>query len=126
MPIGSNSTIPNDTVNVGGITGKILIRGARQLITLRGAKVPRRGPELQELGIIHDGSLLIRNGVIEEIGTTRRIENLAAARGAIDINATGRVVMPGFVDCHTHLVFPPPGLELCDQAAAVRAVRTAT
>jgi len=70
--------------------------------------------------------LLIRNGVIEEVGLTRRIENLSVAKGAIDINATGRVVMPGFVDSHTHLVFPPPGMGLCDDAAAVRAVRTGT
>ena len=81
---------------------------------------------MQELGLIQDGSLLIRNGVIEEVGPTRRIENLAAVRGAVDINATGRVVMPGFVDSHTHLVFPPPGVGLCDEGAAVRAVRTGT
>ena len=96
------------------------------MVTLRGAKGPRHGPELEELGIIPDGSLLIRDGVIEEVGPTRRIENLSAIRGAIDINATGRVVMPGFVDCHTHLVFPPPGITLSDEASAVRAVRTGT
>lgn len=87
-------------------TGTVLIRGARQLLTLRGPKEPRRGAALDDLGIIHDGSLLIRDGVIEEVGTTRRIENLASARGAMEINAAGRVVMPGFVDCHTHLAFP--------------------
>lgn len=36
------------------------------------------------------------------------MENLNGARGAVEINAAGRVVMPGFVDCHTHLAFPPP------------------
>jgi imidazolonepropionase len=44
-----------------------------------------------------------------EVGPTRRLENLAEARGAEDVNAAGRVVMPGFVDSHTHLAFPPPG-----------------
>jgi imidazolonepropionase len=43
------------------------------------------------------------------VGPTRRIENLADARDAIEINAAGCVVMPGFVDSHTHLLFPPPG-----------------
>ena len=41
-----------------------------------------------------------------EAGPTRRVENLAQARTAIEISAAGRVVMPGFVDSHTHLLFP--------------------
>jgi imidazolonepropionase len=64
-----------------------------------------------ELGIIPDGALLIRDGVIDQVGPTTRIENLAIARDAIEVDAMGRVVMPGFVDCHTHLLFPPPGGE---------------
>jgi imidazolonepropionase len=93
---------------------------------MRGSKVPRRGGELKELGIISDGSLLIRDGVIEEVGPTRRVENLAAARGAVEISAVGRVVMPGFVDSHTHLVFPPPSASDADLDGAARAVRAAT
>lgn len=108
---------------VGGRpTGKILIRGARQLLTLRGARGPRRGADLNDLGIIRDGALLIRDGVIEEAGPTRRLENLAEARGAVEINAVGRVVMPGFVDSHTHLVFPPADTAPADQAAATRMI----
>src|SRR6185369_12106892 len=87
----------------------LLIRGARQVVTLRGSRSPRRGLELAQLGIIPDGAVLIRRGVIEEVGPTRRVENLAAARRAVEINAAGQVVMPGFVDCHTHLIFPTPG-----------------
>ncbi|HLK65631.1 MAG TPA: amidohydrolase family protein [Bryobacteraceae bacterium] len=101
----------------------ILIRGARQLITLRGSKLPRRGPELKELNIIPDGALLIKNGLIDQVGPGRRVENLAEARDAVEISAAGRVVMPGFVDSHTHMLFPPPGcpaLELQDAARAVR------
>jgi imidazolonepropionase len=75
---------------------------------MRGPKEPRRGTHLNELGIITDGALLIRDGVIEEVGPSRRVENLGAARGALEISAAGRVVMPGFVDSHTHLFFPPP------------------
>jgi len=85
-----------------------LIRSARQLVTLRGSAEPRRGLALGELNIIPDGALLLRDGLIVEVGSTRRVENLAAARDAIEIDATGKVVMPGFVDCHTHLMFPPP------------------
>src|SRR2546423_12360893 len=82
----------------------ILIRGARQLITLRGPRGPRRGPEMSQLGIIPDGAILIRDGLILEVGPTRRVENLALARNAQEIEAAGKVVMPGFVDSHTHLL----------------------
>jgi imidazolonepropionase len=60
-----------------------------------------------------------------EVGPSRRLENLAHARDAIEVNAAGRVVMPGFVDCHTHLVFPPAGMQ-DDEDRAARAVRSFT
>jgi imidazolonepropionase len=90
---------------------KILVRGARQLLTLRGPARPRRGSELRELGLIPDGAVLIQDGVVQQAGPSRRVENLLDARDAEEINATGRVVMPGFVDSHTHLVSGPTWLE---------------
>jgi len=87
------------------------VRGARQLLTLRGPAEPRRGPAFGALGIIRDGALLIENGRILEVGLTRRIENLTQAQRAQEIDVTGRVVMPGFVDCHTHLVWGLPWLD---------------
>ncbi len=86
----------------------ILIRGARQLLTLRGPSGPRRGIALRDVGLVQDGAVLIRDGMIVDVGPARRIENLAEARSAVEIDATGRVVMPGFVDCHTHLLSAPP------------------
>jgi imidazolonepropionase len=88
--------------------GTVLIRGAKQLVTLRGPQRPRRGAELQQLHTISDGALLILNGVCAQVGPSRRVENLAAARGAQVIEATGRVVIPGFVDCHAHLMPATP------------------
>lgn len=79
----------------------LLLRGARQLITLRGAEGPRRGADCSDLGIINDGSLLIRDGRILSVGQSRRIDNLNEARLADVYEAHGAVVMPGFVDCHT-------------------------
>jgi imidazolonepropionase len=81
---------------------------------------------MQDLGVITDGSLLIRDGTIAEVGPTRRVENLSAARSAVEINAAGRVVMPGFVDSHTHLIFPPAGIQAVDTDASARAVRVMT
>ena len=88
-----------------------MIRGARQLLTLRGPGGPRRGPALQALHLIPDGAVLIRNGVIEDVGPGRRVESLAAARDADVIDATGRVVMPAFVDVETSLVHAHPSPE---------------
>ncbi len=84
-----------------------LVRGARQLLTLRGPSGPRRGADLRNLGIIQDGAVLFSDGLIREVGPTRRLENLALARGAEEIDASSRVVMPGFVDSHAHLACGP-------------------
>src|SRR6266480_580949 len=76
---------------------------ASQLVTMSGPKRPRVGGELSALGIIRDGGMLIREGKIESVGPTDEIEKNV---GDVQIvNAGGRVVMPGFVDAHTHLVF---------------------
>ena len=106
--------------------GTILIRGARQLLTMRGPKGPRRGHALDELSIIPDGALLIRDGLLLEVGPTRRVENLALACDAVEINAAGRVVMPGFVDSHTHLTFRLMGTGQGDDDDAARLVRANT
>jgi imidazolonepropionase len=93
------------------------------LLTLRGTPEPRRSASLNELNAISDGAVLIRDGIIVEVGPTRRLENLAAVRNASEIDASGRVVMPGFVDSHTHLAFPSSHAENVD---AVRRVRTSS
>jgi len=81
----------------------MLLRGAKQLLTLRGPSGARRGAALHDLGIIEDGSVLIRDGVVAEVGTSRRIENLKEARQALEIPAYGCVVMPGFVDANLNI-----------------------
>ena len=77
----------------------LLIRGARQLLTLRGPAGPRRGPALRDLSIIADGAVLITDGIIQDVGPGRRVENLGDARGAEEIDATAKVVMPAFCRC---------------------------
>jgi imidazolonepropionase len=81
----------------------LLITGASQLLTLRG-RVPRRGKALSDLGILRDGALLIRDGVIATVGTRSQIESLPESRSAEKLDVAGRVVLPGFVDSHTHLI----------------------
>jgi imidazolonepropionase len=74
---------------------------AGQLVTVRGPVRARRGAELCELGIIKDGAVSIRNGVIHWVGATDQLPD----RKASEYDATGKVVLPGFVDSHTHAVF---------------------
>jgi imidazolonepropionase len=75
-----------------------------QLVTLAGPGRPRAAAELRSLAIINDGALLVRNERIEQVGSRREIEPLIAADCEV-IDAGGCVVMPGFVDAHTHPVF---------------------
>jgi imidazolonepropionase len=76
---------------------------ASQLVTLAGPNRPRSGIEMSELAIVRDGGMLIRNGKIERVGPSDQIEKNVGDAEIVD--ARKRVVMPGFVDAHTHLVF---------------------
>ncbi len=79
----------------------LLIYNASQLLTLSGG--PRRGSRLGELGIIEDGAVLIQGDQILAVGESGQF--LEGYPDASVLNAEGRVVMPGFVDPHTHLVW---------------------
>ena len=81
----------------------LLITGASQLLTLRG-RGPRRGNALSNLGIVKDGALLLRDGVIAAAGSRAKVEALPEARAAEKLDVGGRVVLPGFIDSHTHLI----------------------
>ena len=74
---------------------------AAQLVTVRGPARARRGAELSELGIIRDGAVAIRNNVIEWIGPTDALPDKSAS----EFDVSGKIVLPGFVDSHTHAVF---------------------
>jgi imidazolonepropionase len=85
------------------LSNPLLITGALQLLTLRG-RGPRRGSALANLGIIKDGALLVRGGKIAALGTRATMEALPEASAAERLDLGGRVVLPGFVDSHTHLI----------------------
>jgi imidazolonepropionase len=75
-----------------------------QLLTLGGPMRPRVRAEMRELAILRDGAMLIRDGKIAAVGSRSDIEGQLGGQAQI-IDAGGRVVTPGFVDAHTHLVF---------------------
>jgi imidazolonepropionase len=89
--------------NEVALPDSLLITGASQLLTLRGSG-PRRGDSLSNLGIIKDGAVLVREGVIAAVGTRQEVEALPEARAAEKVDLGGRVALPGFVDSHTHLI----------------------
>lgn len=98
----------------------ILIRGARQLLTLRGPAEIRRGALLQDLGIIVDGAALIQGGKILAVGPSRRIENLREAKSAFEIRANGCLIMPGMVDSSLRLMLG--GLQAALKKASVSTI----
>jgi imidazolonepropionase len=77
---------------------------AKQLITLAGPSRARRGAEMRELRIIADGAVSLRDGKVAWTGPTDQLP--AKARETFD--ASGQVILPGFVDSHTHAVFVRP------------------
>ena len=77
----------------------LLITHARELLTLQGPKKPRIRGQMKNLGIMKNGSIAIQNGQIVDVGRNLRYK----AETVID--ASGKLVMPGFVDPHTHVVF---------------------
>ena len=104
----------------------VLFTHASQLLTLRG-DMPRRGPHMRDLGVIEDGAVLIENGKISAVGTTDELRqqlknwvpqvraphsgaNPGALESLKEIDCSGKVLLPGFVDSHTHPVFAAPRL----------------
>jgi imidazolonepropionase len=73
-------------------------------VTLAGAKRARTGGDLRQLSIIEDGAMLVRGDRLEAVGRRREIENLITGDCEV-VDAGQRLVMPGFVDAHTHPVF---------------------
>jgi len=83
---------------------EILLMNCSQLVTLAGPARPRIGAEMRELGIVPGGAMLVRSGLIAAVGPRSEVEPLASSDAEV-VDAGGRVVTPGFVDAHTHLIF---------------------
>lgn len=105
------ATVPRSPENA-----PLLLINIGQLLTLHlpGNSGPRRGPDLKELGTIKDAAGLCLGGKIVSVGTTKdalRDPWITANRKRItEIDCSNKVVVPGFVDSHTHPVFTKPRL----------------
>jgi imidazolonepropionase len=81
----------------------VAILNCGELLTVAAPEGPKRDRELDEIGLIKSGAVGIHEGRIAWIGTQKEYDKQSGARQEVD--AGGRVVMPGFVDPHTHAVF---------------------
>jgi imidazolonepropionase len=81
----------------------LIVAHATQFLTLSGGDGPRRGKAMSDLGLIADGAVAIRGGCVLEAGASADILSRYSSRQVLD--ARGKVVLPGFVDPHTHLVW---------------------
>ena len=83
---------------------KRYIRHASELVTCKGP-APKKGKDMADIGLIADGGVLIHDDKIFAVGTTEELDKMVNLDEYEVIDATGKTVLPGFVDSHTHFVF---------------------
>src|SRR5262249_35580061 len=84
----------------------LVVRNAAQLVTCAGPTGPRAGAQQGQLEIIPDGAVAISGSEIVAVGATEAVlAEVGSDAEIVEIDARGRVVTPGLVDSHTHLVF---------------------
>ncbi len=91
------------------MNGNLIIKNAAELVTCSGFSA-KKGDQMSDLKIIPDGAVVIKEGMIEAVGTTQDVfakleRNNTDVSGFDIIDAANRAVLPGFVDSHTHFVF---------------------
>ena len=84
--------------------GNILIKNASEVVTCRGFKA-KAGKEMSDLKIIPDGAVVVEEGIIKAVGKSDKILETFKEKDYQVIDASGKSVLPGFVDSHTHFVF---------------------
>ena len=100
----------------GVVSSPLLLHSISQLVTMHlpAHFGPRRGKNLGEIGLIEDGALFISGGKIVSVGTTREMHRdkwlKQHGKSVVELDCRGKVVVPGFVDSHTHPIFAKPRL----------------
>ncbi len=88
-------------INPINCEGDLIIKNAQELLTLSSSFKDESG-----LGIIRDGAVIIKKGRIFWVGKTGDLpKEFGLSKEGREIDATGKVVMPGLIDSHTHLIF---------------------
>lgn len=86
---------------------ELVVLYAKELVTAAGStRRPKRGREMEDIGIIYDGAVAARDGIITAVGKTSEVlQQVEIDDATVVIDADGKVVLPGLIDPHTHLVF---------------------
>lgn len=84
--------------------GNIIIKNAVQLVTCSGFSA-KKGKEMSDLSVIENGTVIITGGIITYVGKDANCPPLSDFPDHEVVDATGKAVLPGFVDSHTHFVF---------------------
>jgi imidazolonepropionase len=82
-----------------------ILRNASQIVTMASHGRPKRGPDLDDPGVVTGAAIAMRDGVIVGIGSEDQLGSLLDGESPDILDAEGGIVLPGFVDPHTHLVF---------------------
>jgi imidazolonepropionase len=90
---------------------RYLVVNTSQLLTMAGPDLARHGREMSSIGLVREGAVLVDDGKILAAGLRSLVEAHELAPQASVLDAGGRVVLPGFVDSHTHPVFAGPRLK---------------
>ncbi|MTT31161.1 imidazolonepropionase [Terrilactibacillus sp. BCM23-1] len=86
----------------------LYVKNAAQVVTMKGSKEPRAGQSMKDLGLIEHGSVVVKDGIIAFVGTDQEAMDYLKNDKKEDIktiDASGKLVTPGLIDPHTHLVY---------------------
>lgn len=81
-----------------------IVFGAKELVRVSGTS-KKCGKEMKDISLVEDAALVIKDGIIEWIGPNKEVFEKYNKDEFELIDASGKVVMPGFVDSHTHFIF---------------------
>lgn len=84
-------------------TVDFILKNATQIVTCTNDSQPKRGKQMLDVGIVENGAIAIHEGKIVAIGETPNV--LTDYQSELSVDATGKSIIPGFVDCHTHVPY---------------------